>query len=99
MRWQEPSPAFPPKPVLVYFLYQMDVEFDPAKSAANLKKHGIDVVGAQVLWSDPDLLEIPLFARRASGAGHRANRRGGVVGVHHDAEQPYSDYLRQASTR
>ena len=57
--WQEPSPAFPPKPVLVYFLYQMDFEFDPAKSAANLKKHGIDFVGAQVLWSDPDRLEIP----------------------------------------
>jgi uncharacterized DUF497 family protein len=31
----------------------------PAKSAANLKKHGIDFVGAQVLWSDPDRLEIP----------------------------------------
>jgi uncharacterized DUF497 family protein len=56
---QEPLPAFPPKPVLVYFLYQMDFEFDPAKSAANLKKHGIDFVGAQVLWSDPDRLEIP----------------------------------------
>ena len=73
----------------------MDFEFDPAKSAANLKKHGIDFVGAQVLWSDPDRLEIP--AR--SGAGHHANRRGGVVGVHHDTDQPYSDYLRQASTR
>ena len=57
--WQEPSPAFPAKPVLVYFLYQMDFEFDPAKSAANLKKHGVDFVGAQVLWSDPDRLEIP----------------------------------------
>jgi len=50
------------KPVLVYFLYQMDFEFDPAKSAANLKKHGIDFVGAQVLWSDPDRLEIPARA-------------------------------------
>lgn len=37
----------------------MDFEFDPAKSAANLKKHGIDFVGAQGLWSDPDRLEIP----------------------------------------
>ena len=45
--------------VLVYFLYLMDFEFDPAKSAANLKKHGIDFVGAQALWSDPDRLEIP----------------------------------------
>ena len=37
----------------------MDFEFDPAKSAANLKKHGIDFIGAQALWSDPDRLEIP----------------------------------------
>jgi uncharacterized DUF497 family protein len=37
----------------------MDFEFDPAKSAANLKKHGIDFVGAQALWRDPDRLDIP----------------------------------------
>jgi uncharacterized DUF497 family protein len=37
----------------------MDFEFDPAKSAANLKKHGVDFVTAQALWSDPDRLEIP----------------------------------------
>jgi uncharacterized DUF497 family protein len=36
----------------------MDFEFDPAKSAANLKKHGIDFFGARALWSDPDRLEI-----------------------------------------
>ena len=29
-------------------------EFDPAKSAANLAKHGIDFVTAQALWDDPD---------------------------------------------
>jgi hypothetical protein len=34
----------------------MDFEFDAAKSAANLKKHGIDFIGAQALWSDPDRL-------------------------------------------
>ena len=34
-------------------------EFDPSKSKANLKKHGIDFVDAQRLWDDPDLLEIP----------------------------------------
>jgi uncharacterized protein len=48
-----------PEAVLVYFLYLVDFEFDPAKSAANLKKHGIDFIGAQALWSDPDRLEIP----------------------------------------
>ena len=52
------SPASCPTSVLVYFLYLMDFEFDPAKSAANLKKHGIDFIGAQALWSDPDRLEV-----------------------------------------
>ena len=30
----------------------MQFEFDPAKSAANKDKHGIDFVEAQALWSD-----------------------------------------------
>jgi hypothetical protein len=37
----------------------MDFEFDSAKSAANLEKHGIDFIDAQALWSDPDRLEVP----------------------------------------
>lgn len=37
----------------------MDFEFDPAKSATNLAKHGIDFLQAQLLWNDPGLLEIP----------------------------------------
>jgi uncharacterized DUF497 family protein len=37
----------------------MDFEYDPAKSLANLKKHGIDFIGTQALWSDPDRIEIP----------------------------------------
>jgi uncharacterized DUF497 family protein len=37
----------------------MDFEFDPAKSAVNLTKHGIDFTDTQALWSDPDRLEIP----------------------------------------
>ena len=45
--------------ILVYFLYLMDFEFDPAKSAANLRKHGIDFIAAHALWSDFDRLEIP----------------------------------------
>jgi uncharacterized DUF497 family protein len=36
----------------------MDFEFDRAKSAANLKKHRIDFIGAQALWNDPDRLEV-----------------------------------------
>ena len=35
----------------------MDFEFDPAKSASNRKKHGIDFVEAQRLWLDPERLE------------------------------------------
>ncbi len=38
----------------------MDFEFDPKKSDINKLKHGIDFYEAQVLWDDPDLIEIPL---------------------------------------
>jgi uncharacterized DUF497 family protein len=31
-------------------------EFDPAKSAANLEKHGIDFDAAQALWEDDALI-------------------------------------------
>ena len=37
----------------------MAFEFDPRKSAGNLAKHGIDFVDAQLLWDDPDVLEVP----------------------------------------
>ncbi len=37
----------------------MEFEFDPRKSATNKRKHGMDFVGAQALWDDPDLIEIP----------------------------------------
>ena len=37
----------------------MDFEYDPAKSLANLKRHGIDFIGAQALWTDPDRIESP----------------------------------------
>ncbi|MBC2774353.1 BrnT family toxin [Rhizobium sp. AQ_MP] len=30
----------------------MDFEFDPAKSASNKDKHGVDFVEAQALWRD-----------------------------------------------
>lgn len=34
-------------------------EFDESKSQANLFKHGINFIDAQLLWDDPRLLEIP----------------------------------------
>ena len=37
----------------------MDFEFDPEKSDGSKQKHGIDFIEAQVLWDDPDLIEIP----------------------------------------
>lgn len=37
----------------------MEFEFDPKKSAANKRKHGIDFVEVQALWDDADLIEIP----------------------------------------
>ena len=37
----------------------MDFEFDPAKSAANKAKHGLDFAEAQAMWQDPDRLTAP----------------------------------------
>ena len=37
----------------------LSFEFDERKSQLNRKKHGIDFVEAQLLWLDPNLLEIP----------------------------------------
>ena len=37
----------------------MEFEFDPEKSASNKRKHGIDFIVAQVLWEDPDRLQVP----------------------------------------
>ena len=36
----------------------MEFEFDPAKSAANEQKHGIDFEQAQKLWSDDNRFEL-----------------------------------------
>jgi uncharacterized protein len=37
----------------------MEFEFDLVKSERNAVKHGIDFESAQVLWEDPDRLQIP----------------------------------------
>ncbi|HEX9699977.1 MAG TPA: BrnT family toxin [Acidobacteriota bacterium] len=37
----------------------MEFEFDPAKSNANLRKHGISFDDALALWRDPHLVEVP----------------------------------------
>lgn len=38
----------------------VDFEFDEIKSHSNLEKHGVDFNAAQLLWNDPDLIEIPV---------------------------------------
>jgi uncharacterized DUF497 family protein len=43
-----------------YIFYTVPTfEFDEQKSGLNRSKHGIDFVDAQLLWLDPNLLEIP----------------------------------------
>jgi len=37
-----------------------EFEFDKKKSQINKKKHGIDFIEAQILWEDPDRIEIQL---------------------------------------
>jgi uncharacterized protein len=37
----------------------MEFEFDPAKSAANMAKHGIDFDQARELWRDPERVFAP----------------------------------------
>ena len=37
----------------------MKFEFDNNKSEENKKRHGIDFVEAQMLWDDPDRIEVP----------------------------------------
>jgi uncharacterized DUF497 family protein len=36
-----------------------EFEFDPAKSVANLAKHGIDFTAAQSIWRDTHRIEVP----------------------------------------
>lgn len=37
----------------------MKFEYDPVKSASNKIKHGINFDEAQLLWNDPNRLQIP----------------------------------------
>lgn len=37
----------------------MEFEWNPRKSDANKRKHGIDFIAAQALWDDPNLIEVP----------------------------------------
>lgn len=37
----------------------MKFEYDQKKSKTNKEKHGIDFFESQLLWEDPDIIEIP----------------------------------------
>jgi len=62
-------------------------EFDSRKSNSNLKKHGIDFVEAQLLWLDPDLVEIPAKTIDES----RYLMIGKILGKHWSAIITYRD--------
>jgi hypothetical protein len=74
----------------------MEFEFDPAKSGVNRNKHGIDFVDAQVLWDDPDFVEVP-----ATTTGERRFVViGRIVGKHWSAIVTYrGDRVRIISVR
>ena len=42
-----------------YNIYTMEFEFDAPKSDGNKRNHRIDFVDAQILWNDPDFVEVP----------------------------------------
>jgi uncharacterized DUF497 family protein len=50
----------------------MKFEYDPAKSASNKTKHGIDFEEAQALWKDVERLNIP--------AAHNDEERYALIG-------------------
>ncbi|MEE0816310.1 MAG: BrnT family toxin [Desulfovibrio fairfieldensis] len=45
---------------IFFILFYMKFEYDPAKSSSNKVKHGLDFEEAKGLWSDEDLLVMPL---------------------------------------
>ncbi len=74
----------------------MEFEFDPTKSNANGKKHGIDFFEAQALWDDPDFIEIPV----KTGDEPRFLVIGKISGKHWSAIITYrSEKVRIISVR
>jgi hypothetical protein len=71
-------------------------EFDERKSRTNMEKHGIDFVDAQVLWRDPDLIEIPAKTTDEP----RSLVIGRIAGKHWSAVvTPRGDSIRIISVR
>jgi len=65
----------------------MEFEFDRRKSIRNKEKHGIDFVEAQLIWEDPERIEIP--ARTEDEArylviGKIGNRHWSIIIIYRD---------------
>jgi uncharacterized DUF497 family protein len=74
----------------------VEFTFDPIKSDANNRKHGIDFVDAQLLWLDDMLIEVP--ARTADEP--RWLVVGRIAGKHWSAVVTYRDeHVRLISVR
>ena len=70
-------------------------EFDPAKSAANLEKHGIDFEEVQAVWADTRRLEIPARTLERGKVGpDRQDRCPALDGHLHPARRPSQAHLR-----
>ena len=71
-------------------------EFDPAKSAANMEKHGIDFRHARQLWLDPGRAQFPV----GDGSEERFIVIGKIAATHWSAVITYrGDNIRIISVR
>ena len=72
-------------------------EWDPAKSAANRRKHGIPFEEARAMWDDPYMKEGPIFG---SSEGRRLAVARMARGVYWSAIFVYrADSIRLISVR
>jgi len=65
----------------------MEFEFDRRKSIRNKEKHGIDFVEAQLIWEDPERIEIPARTEdepRYLVIGKIGNRHWSVIITYRD---------------
>ena len=65
----------------------MQFEYDPDKSQSNLEKHGIDFEAAQLIWEDPDFIEV----RAKTSDEPRYLVIGKIEGKHWSAVVTYRD--------
>nr|WP_283171045.1 hypothetical protein [Curtanaerobium respiraculi] len=75
----------------------MEFEYDPAKSASNKLKHGIDFEDGKALWDDPIALEAPAPLRgRGALRRHRHDRQQALDGNCDAQGRCCADHIAQA---